>query len=347
MMPDGPATIAQAFPQLPERGETAPAPEELYLEVTNRCNLRCHTCPHFVGMEERFHDLAWERFLEITRQFPRLRRVVLHGIGEPLLNPRLGDMIRPLKARGADVLFNSNGLLLRGRKARELAASGLDELRISIDGGTPETYAAVRGVDGFERILANLRRFAAIKRALGMTAPRVSLWLTGMKTTIRDLPELVRVAAANGVDEVYLQRLVPSERGMATRDDALFGQSDEAEQAAMSEAARLAESLSIALRGSGELGPLQPVDRRRPGAAPWQGCHRPWRLMYVTANGNVLPCCIAPFTGVPYGEIVLGDLSRQMVAEVWEGSAYRQWRRMMLGEQPPGACRGCGVEWSL
>jgi MoaA/NifB/PqqE/SkfB family radical SAM enzyme len=230
------------------RTAEAPAPDELYLEVTNRCNLRCRTCPQFFGMAEPFHDLSWERFLAITEQLPRLRRVVLHGIGEPLLNPDLGRMIRHLKGRGAYVLFNSNGLLLRGAKAHALAASGLDELRVSIDGGTPETYRTVRGVDGFDRILANLRRFTGLLSAIGTETPRVSLWVTGMKTTVGDLPELVRVAAAAGVREVYLQRLVYSERGIATRGQALFGRAEDGERAAVDEALRLGRA---ALSGTG------------------------------------------------------------------------------------------------
>jgi MoaA/NifB/PqqE/SkfB family radical SAM enzyme len=187
--------------EVSERGEHAAAPEELYLEVTNRCNLRCTTCPQYFGMEERFHTLTWERFIEITDQFSRLRRVVLHGIGEPLLNPHLGRMVRHLKARGAYVLFNTNGLLLRGKKARDLAESGLDELRVSIDGGTPQTYQAVRGIDGFNRILGNLRRFEDHKAEVAATTPRVSLWVTLMKTTVVDLPDLVRLAAAHNVRE--------------------------------------------------------------------------------------------------------------------------------------------------
>jgi MoaA/NifB/PqqE/SkfB family radical SAM enzyme len=330
-----------------ERDESAPPPTELYLEVTNRCNLRCRTCPQYFGMAERFHDLTWERFLAVTDQIPTLRRVVLHGIGEPLLNRDLGRIIRHLKARGAYVLFNSNGLLLRGAKARDLATSGLDELRVSIDGASPQTYQAVRGVDGFHRILGNLRRFAALKAELGVEQPRVSLWLTGMKTTVRDLPELVRVAAANAVREVYLQRLVYSERGIATSDEALYLRADAADRDAVRAAERLAEELGVTLRGSGELGPEELVDQPHTGDAPWRGCYRPWRLMYVTSNGNVLPCCIAPFTGMPYAGIVMGNLERTSVAEVWDGEAYRRWRREMLNGDPPPACAGCGVQWSL
>ncbi|MGD9891113.1 MAG: radical SAM/SPASM domain-containing protein [Dehalococcoidia bacterium] len=330
-----------------DRTELAPPPAEIYLEVTNRCNLRCRTCPQFFGMAERFHDLTWERFLTITDQLPLIRRAVLHGIGEPLLNPDLGRMIRHLKQRGAYVLFNSNGLLLRGRKADDLAGSGLDELRVSIDGGTPATYQTVRGVNGFDRILTNLRRFEHRKRTLGVEHPRVSLWMTATKTTVGDLPQLVRIAAAHEVREVYLQRLVYSERGIATEEQALWGRASEIERAAVVEAQRLAAALGVTLRGSGELGPEELVDQPHTDAAPWRGCYRPWRLIYVTANGSVLPCCIAPFTSAPYRDITLGDLNHQTVTEVWEGGRYRNWRRAMLDGEPPAACAGCGVAWSL
>jgi MoaA/NifB/PqqE/SkfB family radical SAM enzyme len=298
-------------------------------------------------MAERFHDLSWERFLEITDQVPQLRRVVLHGIGEPLLNRDLGRMIRHLKGRGAYVLFNSNGLLLRGRKAQDLVESGLDELRLSIDGGNAKTYQAVRGVDGFDRILGNIRRFEALKRRARADSPRLSLWLTGMRLNVHDLPELVLVAARHDVSEVYLQRLVYSDRGIATEDQALYGRAAEEERAAVADALRLAQELGVVLRGSGELGPDQALDRATPGDAPWRGCYRPWRLMYITANGNVLPCCIAPFTATPSRDNVLGDLTVSSVAEVWNGERYRAWRGAMLDGDPPAACAGCGVEWSL
>jgi len=327
--------------------DVAAAPTELYLEVTNRCNLRCRTCPQFFGMAERLHDLTWDRFLAITEQLPSLRRVVMHGIGEPLLNRDLGRMIRHLKARSVYVLFNSNGLLLRGQKALDLAISGLDELRVSIDGGSAATYQAVRGVDGFDRILGNLRRFGALKHARGVETPHLSLWLTGMKLNIGDLPALVRAAAAHEVREVYLQRLVYSGRGIATEDQALFGRAGVVDHAAVMEAMRLAEALGVTLRGSGELGAEELVDQPHAGAAPWRGCSRPWRLMYVTANGAVLPCCIAPFTAAPYRDIVLGDVGTTPIADVWNGDRYRAWRTAMLDGEPPAACKGCGVAWSL
>jgi MoaA/NifB/PqqE/SkfB family radical SAM enzyme len=332
-----------------QRGPTVDGlPEELYLEVTSRCNLRCRTCPQFFGMPEQPADLTIERFHAIVAQFPRLRRVVLHGIGEPLLNRDLPEMVRHLKGRGAYVLFNSNALLLRGRWPRRLAECGLDELRVSIDSGAPETYRAVRGVDGFARILANLRLLREAKAALDSETPRVSLWMTGLRANVRELPALVRTAHEAGIAEVYLQRLVFSERGLARADQSLFGRASDEELDAVRRAAALADELGITLRGSGEVQPIEQVAGADGPNAPRRACMRPWKLTYVTANGTVLPCCMAPFTSAPYPSIVLGNVAQYPVADVWNGERYRRWRSALLSESdPPAACRGCGADWSL
>ena len=55
--------------------------------------------------------------------------------------------------------------------------------------------------------------FTALQREIGATTPRVSLWLTGLKETVDQLPEFVRLAARIGVKEVYLQRLVFDDLG--------------------------------------------------------------------------------------------------------------------------------------
>ena len=62
----------------------------------------------------------------ITDQLPDLQRVALHGIGEPLLNRQLPEMIQHLKTRDVHVLFNSNGILLDADMRRALLNSGLD-----------------------------------------------------------------------------------------------------------------------------------------------------------------------------------------------------------------------------
>ena len=86
---------------------TAP-PVCLYLEVTNRCNLLCTTCPRTYEELEPEADMSWELFTSIVNQFDSIKRVVLHGVGEPMLVKDLPERIEFLKKRGIYVLFNTN-----------------------------------------------------------------------------------------------------------------------------------------------------------------------------------------------------------------------------------------------
>src|SRR6185503_20384110 len=103
--------------------------------------------------------MSFELFRSIVDQVPDIARVVLHGVGEPMMVPHLPRMIRHLKARGTYVLFNTNGTLLNERRGRDLIDSGLDELRVSLDAADAASFKAVRGRDVFDRIVANVRAF--------------------------------------------------------------------------------------------------------------------------------------------------------------------------------------------
>jgi MoaA/NifB/PqqE/SkfB family radical SAM enzyme len=83
-----------------ERDETAAAdPVCLYLETTNRCNLPCTTCPRTFEELEPAANMSFDLFRSIVDQYPNIARVVLHGVGEPMMVPNLPRMIRYLKAR--------------------------------------------------------------------------------------------------------------------------------------------------------------------------------------------------------------------------------------------------------
>ena len=107
------------FETVQTRATQAEAPPVcLYLEVTNRCNLLCETCPRTFEALEPPADMSWELFTSIVDQVPDVARVVLHGVGEPMLVKALPRMIRHLKDRGVYVLFNTNGTLLSPKKYR-------------------------------------------------------------------------------------------------------------------------------------------------------------------------------------------------------------------------------------
>ncbi len=163
-----------------------PLPRSLYLETTSRCNSLCETCILTFGGREPQRDLSWAEFRQVVDQFPAIDRVLLHGIGEPLLNRDLPRMVAHLKARHADVLFNSNAITLSPKTARALIDAGLDELRVSLDASTRATYTRIRGVDAFDRVMENLEQLAHLKGDLGVTRPLVSLWFTALQDNVEE-----------------------------------------------------------------------------------------------------------------------------------------------------------------
>jgi radical SAM protein with 4Fe4S-binding SPASM domain len=323
----------------------------LYLETTNRCNLLCQHCPRTFASVERPADLSFERMKMIVDQVPNLKQAVLHGIGEPLINKELPRMISYLKERGVYVLFNSNATMLYPHIQQQLIASQLDEYRISLDAADAETFARVRGLPRFNLILKNVREFVLLKERLGAERPRLSLWLVGLKETLDELNAFVRLAAQTGVGEVYLQRLVffddtQKGQGLARPDQALFGSLDEQEARLVSEAHALADELGVAFHASGAASPEQSLMPRDDGR-PWSLCRRPWTLMYITANGNVLPCCIAPFAERDYDSLILGNVFERPLMEIWNDHLYQKFRDDLQSDAPPSACENCGVRWSL
>ncbi|HEV8191807.1 MAG TPA: radical SAM protein, partial [Ktedonobacterales bacterium] len=106
-----------------------PLPRELYIESTSRCNEACDQCPRTHLGREPDRDITLTEVRHIVDQLPDLQRVVLHGLGEPLMNKELPQIVSHLHACRVYTLFNSNALLLNEARGQALIEAGLDELR--------------------------------------------------------------------------------------------------------------------------------------------------------------------------------------------------------------------------
>ena len=129
--------------------------------------------------------------------------------------------------------------------------------------------------------------------------------------------------------------------GLARAELSLFERLRADESRTIEDAASLARDLGIALDASGATEPGLSL-RRQDDAQPWSACRRPWSLMYFTAHGRALPCCIAPFSARGYDSYTLGDATQQTLREIWNGAAYQEFRGALLSETPPRPCANCG-----
>jgi radical SAM protein with 4Fe4S-binding SPASM domain len=259
-------------------------------------------------------------------------------------------MIAHLKKRNVFVLFNSNGILLDEERQNAIIDTELDELRISLDAASPEGYKIIRNSDKFHRIIQNLQSFLMLQKERRAVTPRLSLWFLGTKENIAELPGLLRLAAEIGIEEIHLQRLVYFQDhdgyGVARREKTLRDSNDEALEL-IHNSGLLAARLGIRFNASGLGNPLESVQTDSAATLPWSKCYRPQTLMYITANGNVLPCCISPFSTIDYSSIILGNAFESPLEEIWSGPKYSYFRGQLQTESPSKCCRGCGVLWSL
>ena len=346
---------AYRLPENSLRGaQAASGPKVVFIEVTNRCNLLCQTCTRTYLEREPLKSLSLNEFISIASLFPHLQRALLHGIGEPLLNPNLPEIIRYLKGREVEVIINSNGTLLTEKWQRNLIESGLDQYRCSIDAASEASYARIRGVDWLPRLKKGLEGLVKTKQRLGSTSPRISIWCVATRENLLELPDLVRMAAELGVTEVYMQRMVyfagqPDQQyGMARAALAIFGEDEDAEANTIQECTKLSAKLGIKFLASGGRDAKNSLAAARPADLnPWQACLRPWTTAYVTVNGNCLPCCIAPFATNDYASLILGNLFERPFDEIWNAPPYQEFRAKLLSKSPHPACEHCGVKWSL
>jgi len=194
----------------PELIETSPLqyPLMVNIEPTNHCNLKCYYCPR-EAMERELGHMSWEMYTGIiddSVQYGGIQVINYHKDGESLLHPRICDMIRYAKEVGKVPIthFNTNALKMPDKQIRELIESGLDDLTFSIDAVKPETFKAMKGVDGLARVEANTRRFAEIRREMKRTKPFLRAKIIDCKESHDEVQPFLEKWSQE-LDEAYAQ----------------------------------------------------------------------------------------------------------------------------------------------
>jgi pyruvate-formate lyase-activating enzyme len=146
-------------------------PNRVYVETTNRCNLKCPQCPTGLEITGRpGGDLEEGLFRTIANEMgPLAETAILHIWGEPLLNPRLEGMVTYAAARGLRTEISTNAMLLDASRTQTLLKSGLSRIYLCIDGLDEETYSRIRVGGNFEKVRRNIEGF--IQKNLEAGAP--------------------------------------------------------------------------------------------------------------------------------------------------------------------------------
>ncbi|HNW92472.1 MAG TPA: radical SAM protein [bacterium] len=159
----------------PKLGVVFPFPTHVDIETSSLCQMRCPMCMTHLMTQPR-GNMPYALFTRLIDQCVAggVYSVKLSWRGEPLLNPRIVDMVRYAKERGIrEVAFLTNGERLTEALAEALVGAGLDWLSISFDGYDKQTYEGIRRPAVFETTIAMVQHLRAARERRGQRKPLI------------------------------------------------------------------------------------------------------------------------------------------------------------------------------
>ena len=141
-------------------------PYAIMIDPSGGCNFKCCFCPCNNADEkssERHKIMPYDLFVKIIDGLEQFRKKVpvidLYGLGEPLLNKNFVRMVKYLKQKNCCDMIRTttNGSLLTKELIDELVESGIDYIKISIEGLNSKDYKDLCDVNvDFNSIVSNI-----------------------------------------------------------------------------------------------------------------------------------------------------------------------------------------------
>jgi MoaA/NifB/PqqE/SkfB family radical SAM enzyme len=331
-------------------GRALVGPRVAGLEITHHCNLQCGFCEtHGRFMEKpvtetrkyvggkRSMDLPTIERLAVSLKKVGIGWVELSGKGDPVVHPKLPEIVRILKAQGLAVSMFTNGTVPRADLARTLVECKLDRLNVSLNAGTREGYQRVANKDLWDRALGFVREVLAERRAAGSDKPSMRLSFVLCKDNVDDVAPLVDLCAELRVEEAgfsimgELPQILPIKLEPAEVDRVLAGIPAWSAKLAAAGVHHDFPVLEDDLRSRGKSEGTQdnPIQRKVP-------CYEGWMHTVIGPDGVVNPCCYC-------GDEDLGNVMEKPFEEVWRGERYAAFRERAVTMHKTGepVCDEC------
>lgn len=299
-------------------------PRRLVLELTNACNLNCVMCGRNAAQfKPTVFQMDWLRYFEPL--LDTVEEVTLMGWGEPTVHPDFVQMLELIHRHAARIYFCTNGMRL-SQLHDAIFDNHVDVFAVSVDGATAETNARIRRGSDLDTITKSLREIKKTQNRLGLDYPYINFVFCAMKSNLHELPDLVRLAADIGLEEVKAVYLTAFDETMAR--ESLWDCRAEVEDV-FQRAAELGEQLGVTMK----LPHLQGEDLA--GDALHKDCFVTWRDFFLGSDGIVRPCMSTPTQFFPF------DTNRDFM-DMWNDNCFQQYRAQVNDAlRMDSPCRRC------
>jgi radical SAM protein with 4Fe4S-binding SPASM domain len=180
-------------------------PVEYIVETTAKCNLYCPMCPRETHKQpkEDMSDGVYERLVRAAGR--SAEHMMLIGLGEPLLDPKIFDRISFCDQHKVFTLLSTNGTLLDAAATERLLDTNLEHITLSFDGSTRESFEFYRKGAKFEKVRDNFIHFARRKKERNARM-QVVVQMVRMERNWDEVDGFTRFwKSVPGVDEVRIK----------------------------------------------------------------------------------------------------------------------------------------------
>lgn len=200
-----------------EGGAIPKWPLEVFLEISNVCDLQCAMCPTFSALNpNRFkilknNDRGLLSYEETAAPMESVleHALIVHafGYGEPTIHPQFREFISYLSRFEVMVDFFTHGMHLTEEMCEFLVTQNVVRITISFSGATKEEYENVYLGGDFQRVLTGIKTLAATKKKYQSHYPSIDVNSLGFNHQIEKLPEFVRLMGEHGANAIHLKPL--------------------------------------------------------------------------------------------------------------------------------------------
>lgn len=184
-------------------------PTSMAIPFTNYCNASCIFClSQNIECSSNLNEEYLERFLKPA--LPYVKKLEVGGNGEPTVHFQCHELIESLLsslAKQATFHLITNGINLDRELIKILVLYSSEYIQISLNAADKKTYQKIMGVDGFDKVLSNIKDLYQMKKKAGTKYPSIVLSFVANSYNIYQVDEFLALAALLKVDGVNISPL--------------------------------------------------------------------------------------------------------------------------------------------
>ena len=191
-------------------------PLEVFLEISNVCDLKCAMCGTFSALDQWrfFHLKETERgFFDATKQ-TSLESVLKHavlvhcfGYGEPTIHPNFKEIIAYISEFEVLIDFFTNGMHLTEELCEFLVQKKVFRVYVSFSGSTKEDYENVYIGGNFETVLNGIKLLSKTKKKYQANYPQIEINSLAFQHHVDKIVDFVSLMAKYGANTINLKPL--------------------------------------------------------------------------------------------------------------------------------------------